>query len=256
MSDGSTRTAVRVVLVTGGASGIGRAAALAWARQGLHVAISDVSRAGAAETARLVEAAGARAFFHLADVKDDAQCAALVRATVEHFGRLDIAFNNAGIAGPADKLMDCDPDAWREVMAVNLHGTYHCMRHEIAAMQAHGGVIVNCASIFGLRGVAGGSAYSAAKHGVIGLTRSAALEYGPRSIRVNAICPGFTDTPLVRGDTSPISASALRAKLERSALRRLARAEEVAAVALWLASDAASFVTGAAVAADGGFLAS
>lgn len=244
----------QVALVTGAAAGIGRATALALAAAGASVVAADIDERGAGETAALIDASGGRAMPMRTDVTQDQDCAALVAAAVDEYGRLDIAFNNAGIVGKPLLTADYSAADWQRVMDVNLTGVFLCMRHELKAMSA-GGSIVNTASIMGLIGAAGGSAYCAAKHGVIGLTKSAALEYGRSNIRVNAICPGHVETGLTVGDKALFTPARLATELEKTALRRIATPEEIAALVVWLCSSAASYVTGASYSIDGGFTA-
>lgn len=247
----------RVVLVTGGSSGIGRAAALGWAREGCSVVIADVDDLGGAETVGLIEGLGSRAIYQRADVTDEVECARLVELVLRSFGRLDVAFNNAGIAGPPAIISNYRAADWRHVVNVNLIGVFNCMHPQLRHFESKGaGVIINTASIYGVRGAPGGSAYVAAKHGVIGLTKSAALEYGRKGIRVNAICPGYIETPLVVGPNATVPDEILAERIRRTGARRLGKPDEVAALVLWLASPAASYVNGASVSVDGGFLAS
>lgn len=247
----------RVAFVTGGASGIGRAASLAWAREGVRVLLGDVDDVGGEKTASDIRAEGGEASYFRVDVRDNAACSNAVNEALKRYGRLDIGFNNAGITGSSDRVGRYPPDEWRRVLDVNLTGVLNCMQAELKVFERQGsGVIINTSSVIGLRGTAGGSAYSAAKHGVIGLTRSAALEYAGKGIRINAICPGYIETQLVVGEQAGIPGGVLDEKLRRTAVRRLGQPEEVAAVVLWLASKAASYVHGAAVDVDGGFLAS
>ncbi|MDS1140412.1 SDR family NAD(P)-dependent oxidoreductase [Pusillimonas sp. SM2304] len=246
----------QVVLITGGASGIGYAAASAWVRNGLRVVISDINvKAGeAAEHALRAESADVR--FIPADVSSSSACAGLIAEVMSRHGRLDIAFNNAGIAGPAAKVADCPMDEWRRTIDINLFGIYYCLAAELKAFTAQGhGVAINMASVYGKRGVAGGSAYCASKHAVIGLTKSAALEYGKKGIRINALCPGFIETPLTRGIDSTVPTSTMDALVARSANRRYGSADEIAQAAVWLASDGAAYLNGTAIDVDGGFLA-
>jgi NAD(P)-dependent dehydrogenase (short-subunit alcohol dehydrogenase family) len=249
------RFADRVVVITGGASGIGRAAALSFAGEGAKVVIAG-RRAdrGAAVVASIREKAG-EATFVLTDVRSPESIRALIHTAVELYGRLDCAFNNAGIMGKAGRATaEQALEDWSEVVDINLRGTFLCMKWELEQMSRQGsGVIVNNASDVGLVGCSYGVApYVASKHGVVGLTRAAALEYAGRGIRVNAICPGLTATDM------SAQVSALPPKDFRQVVRaqtplgRLADAQEIAATALWLCSDAASFVTGAAVSVDGG----
>lgn len=244
-------------MVTGAGAGIGRAAALALAGGGCAVVVADVDEHGGRETVeRIAAAGGGRARFVRTDVRHDADCAAMVAAAIEHYGRLDFAFNNAGVVAHPALTADCEPAEWQRVLGINLSGVFHCMKHELLAMKQAGGAIVNTASIMGLVGAVGGAAYCASKHGVIGLTKAAALEYGRHGIRVNAICPGFVETRLTVGESTAFTAKKLQAGLERTALKQLASPEQVAATVLWLCSGAASYVTGASVPVDGGYTAS
>lgn len=246
----------RVALVTGGASGIGYAAADAWCRQGLTVIISDRDQtAGHAAKARLRDQGGDIRFIHC-DVGNAEECGDMIQEIEKDLGRLDIAFNNAGITGPAARIADCDPAEWRRTIDINLFGIFNCLSEELRVFSAQGhGIAINMSSIYGKRGIAGGSAYSASKHAVIGLTKSAALEYGHKGIRINAICPGFIDTALTRGDRSTIPQDTMQARVSRGGQKRYGTADEVAQVVIWLASDDATFVNGAAIDIDGGFLA-
>lgn len=243
------------VLVTGGGSGIGRASALALARAGAAVAVADLIAASARATAATIEAEGGKAIALAGDVSRETDVMGLIGATREAFGRLDGAFNNAGISPAAVgaagvPLAEWEEAAFQRVIAINLTGVFLCLKHEIAAMrEAGGGAIVNTASVAGLVGLAGSSAYVASKHGVIGLTRSAALENATGGIRVNAVCPGYIDTPMV-APHMPARGPDILAKVP---FGRLGRAEEIAELVLWLLSDRASFTTGAAYVADGGY---
>jgi NAD(P)-dependent dehydrogenase (short-subunit alcohol dehydrogenase family) len=241
----------RVALVTGGASGIGRATALAFVAQGARVAVADVDEAGGVETVRLAGGTD-HALFVKTDVARERDVEALVAKTVAQFGRLDAAFNNAGVAQAGPRVHELPEADWDRMIDVDLKGVWLRMKHEIAHMLVHGGgAIVNTSSCLGLQAAASQSAYCAAKHGVIGLTRAAALEYAADSIRVNAICPGLTRSPMVDralADNPDVLVSVLRAQ----PLPRLGEASEQAAAATWLCSDAASFVTGHAMAVDGG----
>jgi NAD(P)-dependent dehydrogenase (short-subunit alcohol dehydrogenase family) len=243
----------KVALVTGGASGIGRAVALAYGREGAAVIVSDVDEAGGVETVARVEGAGSgRAAFFRADVARPAECEALVAEALRVYGRLDVACNNAGIAGATAPIADHPVDAWDRVIAVNLSSVFYCMRAELPRLlAAGGGAIVNMASILGAVGFAGAPAYVAAKHGMLGLTKNAALEYAGRNVRVNAVGPAFIDTPLLAGLDAPTKA----AIVALHPIGRLGRAEEVAELVLWLSTERASFMSGAYVPIDGGYLA-
>jgi NAD(P)-dependent dehydrogenase (short-subunit alcohol dehydrogenase family) len=246
----------KVGLVTGAGSGIGRACALLMARKGAKVVVADVDVAGGEETVKLIEGAGGKALFVKADVSDPAQVEAAVKAGVDAFGGLHLAVNNAGIGGEANLAGDYSPEGWRKVIGINLDGVFYSMRYEIPAMLASGGgSIVNISSILGLVGFGTASAYTSAKHGVVGLTQVAAIEYGQQGIRVNSVNPGFIDTPLMAkaginkgDDTYNFIAS-------KHAMNRFGLPEEIAEAVVWLLSDKASFVTGIALPVDGGYTA-
>src|SRR6195256_4834894 len=245
----------KVALVTGAASGMGLATAKAFAEAGAAVALADVNEAALRSAADDLVAAGHKAIGIRCDVADEAEVAAMVEQTVSTFGRLDAAFNNAGIQSPAVETADVSGDVFDRINAINLRGVWSCMKYELLQMREQGsGAIVNCSSLGGLVGVPGRAAYHAAKHGVLGLTSSAALEYAPRGIRINAVCPGTIATPMV---TDMID----KGELDRDAaiadqpINRLGEPEEIAAAVLWLCSPGASFVVGVALPVDGGYTA-
>lgn len=242
-------------LVTGAGSGIGRATALAFAREGAWVAAADLEMEAAQETAKLVERAGGQAVAVEVDVTDDDAVAAMVRAAVNAFGGLDCAFNNAGIApyqvnASGQKIADVAPEAWQRLLDVNLTGVWRCLRHEVAQMRTQGGgAIVNTASVAGLVGLRNASAYTAGKHGVVGLTRTAAVDHAEENIRVNAVCPGYVETPMTE-ETMRLHGERIMARVP---MARMGKPEEIAEAVVWLCSDRASFVTGAAWTVDGGY---
>lgn len=245
-------------LVTGGASGIGRATALAFAREGARVAVADIMQDAAQRTVTEIEAIGGQALAIACDVTDDDAVKAMIAATVDAFGGLDCAFNNAGIApyqvnAGGQKIADVAPEAWRRLIDVNLTGVWLCLRHEVAQMRAQGsgGVIINTASILGLVGSATSSAYVAAKHGVVGLTKTAAADHAEDNIRVNAVCPGYIETPMTE-ETMRRRGGRI---LARVPMARMGKAGEIAEAVVWLCSPKASFVTGVSWAVDGGYTA-
>jgi NAD(P)-dependent dehydrogenase (short-subunit alcohol dehydrogenase family) len=245
----------KVALVTGGGSGIGRAAALAFAREGASVVIADILVEEGEKTARMVEEAGSRAVFVETNVCRAEEVEALVEKAVGCYGRLDCAFNNAGLGPGRSRTADFAENEWDRVLDINLKGVWLCMKYEIRHMLGQGGgAIVNTASVVGLVGFMGAPAYVASKHAVVGLTKSAALEYAASGIRVNAVCPGVTRTPMI---DRIIAERPKMAELYKGLhpAGRLAEPEEIAEAAVWLCSDAASFVTGHALVVDGGLVA-
>ena len=242
----------KVAIVTGGSAGIGRATAQLFARQGAHVVIADRDEAGGHDAVRAIKAEGGQALFQRVDVSRDEDCAAMVEATLRHFGRLDIAFNNAGVSGVVASTEEQGLENWNRVIGVNLTGVFNCLVHELRAMKQHGGAIVNTASIAGVKGMAYGSAYCASKHGVIGLTRSAAREYGRHGIRINAVCPGYVNTAMASGLLDQNVAGTADKLLSSAIMKRAAEPREAAELVLWLCSEKASFVTGAHYLVDGG----
>jgi len=245
----------KVALVTGGGSGIGRATALLLVKEGAKVMIADYAPDGAEKTVKMITDAGGTASCVAADVSLPAQVESMVARTVAKYGRLDYAFNNAGIEGTMADTASYPEDVFDRVIAIDLKAVWLCMKHEIPQMlKQGGGAIVNTASDAGLVGLAGAAAYNAAKHGVVGLTKTAALEYATQNIRVNCVCPGFIRTAMVERviDRGSIGEDVMIAS---EPIGRIGKPEEVAAGALWLLSDAASFVTGHAMSIDGGYIA-
>jgi NAD(P)-dependent dehydrogenase (short-subunit alcohol dehydrogenase family) len=241
----------QVALVTGAAAGIGRATALAFANEGLKVVVSDVDVAGGEGTVELIRAAGGDASFCRCDVTRDAEVQALMAFTLETYGRLDYAFNNAGIEIEKGKLADGSEAEFDAIMGVNVKGVWLCMKHQIPLLLAQGGAIVNTASVAGLGAAPKMSIYSASKHAVIGLSKSAAIEYARKNIRVNAVCPAVIDTDMFRRayEADPKKGEFAAAM---HPVGRIGRVEEVASAVLYLCSDHAAFTTGQALAVDGG----
>ena len=239
----------KVALVTGASSGIGRMSALYYAREGAKVVISDLNEEGGQETVKLIQKANGEAYFVKSNVAKPEDCESLVQKTLEKYGRLDMACNNAGISGESNLTVGYSIEGWKKVIDINLSGVFYCMKYEIPAMlKTGGGAIVNLASILGQVGFGGAAAYTAAKHGVVGLTQVAALENSPQGIRINAVGPGFIKTPMI----ADIDEALL---VPLHPIGRLGKPEEVAELIIWLSSDKASFITGAYYPVDGGYLA-
>jgi NAD(P)-dependent dehydrogenase (short-subunit alcohol dehydrogenase family) len=241
----------KVVIVTGAAGGIGRAACLKFAAEGARLVAIDMEAEAGAASAELVRESGGDAIFLRADVSRDADCKAMVEMALTHYGRLDVAFNNAGIGGSGFALLDEDESTFDRMIAINLKGVFNCLRNEIAAMlKTGGGIIVNTGSVAGLVGNPGLSSYCAAKHGVIGLTRAAALDYIRWGVRINAVCPGATRTPMLEAWFQDPAVE--QHVMGLHPIGRIASSEEIASAALFLASDESSFMVGCAMPVDGG----
>jgi NAD(P)-dependent dehydrogenase (short-subunit alcohol dehydrogenase family) len=242
----------KVAFVTGAANGIGRAAAVAFAREGASVVVADVSEQGNEENARMIEELGGRALAVRCDVSQAGDVEAALDKTIEAFGRLDIAFNNAGVEQPITAAADITEVEWDRIVDIDLRGVFLCMKCEIPLMLKQGrGAIVNTSSGAGVKGFAGQAAYAAAKHGIVGLTRSAALDYAHSKIRINAVCPGIVATPMMQRFTGGTPQGEKRV-IAQEPVGRMGTPEEIAEAVVWLCSDAASFVTGHAMVVDGG----
>jgi NAD(P)-dependent dehydrogenase (short-subunit alcohol dehydrogenase family) len=243
----------KVAIVTGGGSGIGQAIAILFAKEGAKVVVADIDVIGGQNTVDKIISLGAEAFFVESNTSDAKEQEILVQKTIQKYGKLDIACNNAGIGGSSHPTGDYPIEDWDKVISVNLSGVFYGMKYQIKAMLENGkGNIINMSSILGTVGFAQAGAYTAAKHGVLGLTKTAALEYGTQHIRINAICPGFIKTPLLDKSLNEESLTYISSK---HAMMRLGTSEEVAQLALWLASDDSSFVTGSEYLIDGGYTA-
>lgn len=246
----------KVILVTGGSTGIGRATSKILAQEGARVVIMDVQDEQGEQTAAAIKSAGGLAEYHHADVTDYEQVRALITSIADNYGKLDGALNNAGIEGPAIKILDYSLEDWERVLRVNLTGVFVCMKCEVEQMskQGSGGSIVSTASVAGLVGLPGASSYNSAKHGVVGLTKTVALEYAARNLRVNAVCPGFIDTPMLGRVTD--ASEKIRDKLiGQVPMKRVANPDEIGNAVAWLLSEKSSYVTGVALPVDGGWVA-
>jgi NAD(P)-dependent dehydrogenase (short-subunit alcohol dehydrogenase family) len=245
----------KVAFITGAATGIGRATAIAFAQNGASVAVVDNNLDAGPQTVEFIKKSGGKAHFIKCDVSSGSQVKDAVAETIKIFGRLDYAFNNAGIEGAQGLTPDCTEENWDKTININLKGVWLCMKYQIPQMlKQGGGAIVNCSSIAGLIGFPGIPAYVASKHGVIGLTKTAALEYAKQNLRVNAICPGVIETPMI--DRFAHGEAQIKQQLAAGEpVGRVGQPDEVAAAALWLCSKQSSFVTGHALAVDGGWVA-
>jgi NAD(P)-dependent dehydrogenase (short-subunit alcohol dehydrogenase family) len=242
----------KVAFVTGAGTGIGRATALAFARDDAHVVVADISEQGSQETARMIEELSGRVLAVTCDVTHTEDVKAALDKTIETFGRLDFAFNNAGVEQKLAPAAELDEAEWDRIVNTNLRGVFLCLKHEIPLMLTQvGGAIVNTSSGAGVKGFKGQAAYVAAKHGVVGLTRAAALDYAPQNIRINAVCPGIINTPMMDRFTGGTAEGRERV-IAQEPVGRMGQPEEIAKAVLWLCSDAASFVVGHAMVVDGG----
>ena len=246
----------KTIFITGGLSGIGKACAIAAAKEGANIAVADLKSDTAGKAMEEVKKENAKAIFIECDVSVYAQVEAAIQKTVSTFGTLDVALNNAGIGGKSFKVGEMPEQEWLKVIGVNLNGVFNCMRHELAQMSKQkNGVIVNMSSIMGKVGLSTSSHYDAAKHGVIGITQTAALEYATEGIRINAICPGFIDTPLLTKVGINRHADVRQHIIDLHPMKRLGKAEEIANGFIFLACNDSSFISGTALEIDGGFLA-
>jgi len=243
----------KVAIVTGASSGIGKSVSELYAREGAAVVLSDINQELGEEVTAGIREAGGEAIFVRADVSKPSDCENMVKATLDKYGRLDFACNNAGIGGDQNPTADYSIEAWEKALSVNLSGVFYCMKYEIPAMlKSGGGSIISMASILGRVGFAGAVGYVAAKHGVLGLTKTAAMEYAPQGVRVNVVGPGFISTPLIQElENNPEINNML---ISLHPIGRLGKPEEVAELVMWLSSEKASFVTGAYIPVDGGYL--
>ncbi len=246
----------KTVFITGGLSGIGKACAFAAAKEGANIVVADMKSADTDKVMQEIKKENAKAIFIECDVSVFAQVQTAIEKSVTTFGTIDVALNNAGVSGEPNKVGDMTEEGWLKVIGVNLNGVFNCMRHELTQMaKQKSGVIVNMASILGKVGFATASHYVAAKHGVIGLTQTAALEYATEGIRINAICPGFIDTPLLAKGGISENSDVKKHIVDLHPMKRLGKADEIATGFIFLASDDSSFVSGTTLEIDGGYLA-
>ncbi len=246
----------KVAIITGAASGIGRETAIEFAQMGAKVCVADWDQKGIDETVKLIQAKDGISFGCKVDVSNESNVKEMVRATIEKYGKLDFAFNNAGIAGTQGSAADVTLENFNKVISINLTGVWLCMKYEITEMlKTGGGAIVNCASILGEVGFAGAAAYAASKHGVIGLTQAAAIDYAPKNIRINAVCPGFIVTPMLEGAGLMSDPNTVNYISSLHAMKRMGKSGEIASVVRFLCSEDASFITGQPILVDGGYTA-
>jgi NAD(P)-dependent dehydrogenase (short-subunit alcohol dehydrogenase family) len=246
----------KTVLITGGLSGIGKACAIAASIEGANVVVADLNSDKANDIMEEIKRENQNAIFIECDISDYKQVESLIQQVVYKFSSIDVALNDAGISGQSSKLGDMSQESWLKVINVNLNGTFNCMKHELAQMSKQKkGVIVNMSSILGKTGAPNSSHYTASKHGVIGLTRSAALEYAAEGIRINAICPAYIETPMLIGAGITENPELLKYAMDLHPMKRLGKPEEIASGFIFLASDESSFITGTTLEIDGGYLA-
>ena len=245
----------KVALVTGAAAGIGQATAILFAKKNINVVISDVDEEGLEKTAGLIKEQGGEVLSIIADISKTSEVEDMVNKTLDQFGRLDYAVNNAGIEGPMATTAEYSEEDWDRVLNINLRGQWLCMKYEIPAMLENGGSIVNVSSILGKVGFANTPAYTAAKHGLIGLTKTAALEYAEQGLRINAVCPGFIETPMLERAGITSDEETKEQTIALHPIGRLGESDEVAEAIVWIASEEASFVSGHSLMVDGGYIA-